>query len=225
VVLLLLGLEKIVPKVELCTHRRMEHATLGFISVHKIPSKAGPRLSTTTRNLKKIYVFYDLEWVPGIVGEDVKTVTLTATCGGSPAIRLSQSGPTNTTSGKFYFMEDGKVLGARGHLHDGGVKVSMFLNDKFTCASNAIYGEKGAEEGGMGGSGHSHGGGSSAAGAASIKTISSMTGCAGPFPVKKGDTLKLVAEYDLSKHPLRSTGSGKAADVMGMMGIYFSANK
>jgi hypothetical protein len=37
--------------------------------------------------------------------------------------------------------------------------------------------------------------------------------------------LKLVAEYDLSKHPLRSTGKGKAADVMGMMGISFSAAK
>jgi hypothetical protein len=66
---------------------------------------------------KSIYVFYDLEWVPGLQGEDVKTATLTATCGGSPAIRLSTTGPTNTTSGKFYFMEDGKVLGARGHLH------------------------------------------------------------------------------------------------------------
>ena len=66
---------------------------------------------------KKIYVFYDLEWVPGIQGEDVKTVTLSATCGGSPMVKLSQAGPTNTTSGKFYFMEDGRILGARGHLH------------------------------------------------------------------------------------------------------------
>jgi hypothetical protein len=69
------------------------------------------------KEAKKVYVFYDLEWVPGIVGEDVKTATLTATCGGSPMIKLSTSGPTNTTSGKFYFMEDGKVLGTRGHLH------------------------------------------------------------------------------------------------------------
>jgi hypothetical protein len=66
---------------------------------------------------KKVYVFYDLEWVPGLQGDDIKTVTLTATCGGSPAIKLSKSGATNTTSGSFYFMEDGKVLGARGHLH------------------------------------------------------------------------------------------------------------
>jgi len=175
---------------------------------------------------KQIYVFYDLEWVPGLQGEDVKTVTLTATCGGSPAIKLSTTGPTNTTSGKFYFMEDGKVLGARGHLHDGGVKVSLWLNDKFTCASDAIYGDKSASDSGMPGSaagGHSHG--SEASGSSSIKTISAMTSCKGPYPVKKGDTMKLVAEYDLAKHPLRSTGSGKAADVMGMMGVSFSASK
>jgi hypothetical protein len=176
---------------------------------------------------KQIYVFYDLEWVPGIQGEDVKTATLTATCGSLPIIKLSTSGPTNTTSGKFYFMEDGRILGARGHLHDGGVKVSMYLNDKFTCASDAIYGDKAKSDTGMGGSGmaggHNHGGGGQSS--TSIKTISSMTSCKGPIPVKKGDTMKLVAEYDLAKHPLRATGSGKAADVMGMMGISFTASK
>jgi len=171
---------------------------------------------------KKVYIYYDLEWVPGLQGEDVKTATLTATCGGSPAIKLSTSGPTNTTSGQFYFMEDGKVLGARGHLHDGGVKVSLYLNDKFTCASDAIYGDKAEADSGMAG-GHGHGG--EAGATTGIKTISAMTSCKGPFPVKKGDRMKLVAEYDLAKHPLRSTGSGKAADVMGMMGISFSAAK
>jgi len=188
---------------------------------------------------KQIYVFYDIEWVPGTVGDDVKTVTLTATCGGSPAIKLSSAGPTNTTSGKFYFMEDGNVLGARGHLHDGGVKVGLYINDKFTCASNAVYGDRASDAGWMGGGaemagGHGHGGKDSGAMAApkaaggadsAIKTISMMTACKGPYPVKKGDSMKLIAEYDLVKHPLRSTGSGKAADVMGMMGISFSAAK
>jgi len=187
------------------------------------------------KQAKQIYVYYDLEWVPGIVGDDVKTVTLTATCGGSPAIKMSTAGPKNTTSGKFYFMEDGRVLGARGHLHDGGVRVSLFLNEKYTCSSNAVYGDKSAhsEMGGMGmgASGGKSKGKSSApkpsAGksSANIKTISSMTSCRGPFPVKKGDTMRLVAEYDLAKHPLRTTSSGKAADVMGMMGVSFSAAK
>jgi len=69
------------------------------------------------KEAKQIYIFYDLEWVPGTVGDDIKTATFTSTCGGSPLIKLSNTGPTNTTSGKFYFMEDGKILGARGHLH------------------------------------------------------------------------------------------------------------
>ena len=105
--------------------------------------------------------------------------------------------------------------------------MSLFLNDKFTCASNAVYGDKSDSGAGMGGaamaSGHGHGGEGQAS--TGIKTISMMTPCKGPYPVKKGDTMKLVAEYDLAKHPLRSTGSGKAADVMGMMGISFSASK
>jgi hypothetical protein len=114
---------------------------------------------------------------------------------------------------------------------DGGVKVSLFLNDKFTCASNAVYGDKSESGSGMGGSGK---GGSGKAGGASrgggkssakIKTISSMTPCRGPYPVKKGDSMRLVAEYDLAKHPLRTTSSGKAGDVMGMMGISFSSSK
>jgi hypothetical protein len=66
---------------------------------------------------KQIYVYYDVEWIPGIHGDDVKTATFTATCGTSPIISLSNSGPTNTTSGKFTFMESGQLLGGRGHLH------------------------------------------------------------------------------------------------------------
>jgi hypothetical protein len=82
--------------------------------------------------------------------------------------------------------------------------------------------------GGMGGKGGKESmGGKGGGGKAStgIKTISKMTACRGPFPVKKGDTLKLVAEYDLKEHPLRTTGSGKAADVMAMMGISFIKKK
>jgi hypothetical protein len=68
------------------------------------------------KEAKDIYITYDLEWVPGIQGDDVKTVLLSVTsC--STMIKMSEMGPTNTTSGKFYFMEEGKVFRARGHLH------------------------------------------------------------------------------------------------------------
>jgi hypothetical protein len=176
---------------------------------------------------KQIFVYYDLEWVPGITGGDVKTATFTSTCGGSPLINLSGTRATNTTSGKFYFMEDGKVLGGKGHLHDGGVAVDVFINNKYTCSSNAIYGKAEESTESMGGKGHAHGNMKSQSdGPAAIKTITDMTSCVGPIAVKKGDTMVLNAQYDLTKHPLReSVGGTKAADVMGMMALAFMADK
>jgi len=183
------------------------------------------QLVNYNKEAKQIYVVYDIEWIPGIHGDDIKTATFTATCGGSRMIKLSTSGPTNTTSGAFRFLESGKILGGRGHLHDGGVKMDMFINDKYVCSSEAIYGTRTESVTGMGG--HGHGGGSNGgAPDASVKTIAEMTPCTGPFHVKKGDTMKLNAEYDLSKHPLRETvGGSKAADVMGMLALSFAADK
>ena len=65
---------------------------------------------------RQVYITWDTEWVEGIVGQDVKGVLISISqCGGN--IKLSPSGPTNTTSGKFYIMEDGAVIRGRGHLH------------------------------------------------------------------------------------------------------------
>jgi hypothetical protein len=75
------------------------------------------QLVNYNKEAKKIYVYYDLEWVPGITGTDIKTATFTATCGAKPWISLDPNGPANTTSGKFYFMEDGQLMGGKGHLH------------------------------------------------------------------------------------------------------------
>lgn len=116
-------------------------------------------------------------------------------------------------------------------LLDGGVQMDLELNGKYLCSSEAVYGEStGSAE--MGG--HSHGATDGAAvmagmeaapkAATAIKTITGMTTCKGPFEIKKGDTLKMAAVYDLKKHPLRVSLSGsKASDVMGMWGISFAA--
>jgi hypothetical protein len=107
--------------------------------------------------------------------------------------------------------------------------MDMKKNGRFLCDSEAVYGDSNepAEMGSMGG--HSHG----AAGvgteskeapksSTAIKTITKMTTCMGPFDVVKGDTLTMVARYDLSKHPLRQSLSGsKATDVMGMWALSF----
>jgi hypothetical protein len=90
----------------------------------------------------------------------------------------------------------------------------MFINDKYTCSSNAEYGYRN-EAAAMGGAmgemgGHSHGGAKS--GKSMVKrdppktdgilTVASMTDCEGPWKMKKGDSVILKAEYDLKKHPL-----------------------
>jgi hypothetical protein len=150
-------------------------------------------------------------------------------------IKMSTAGSTNTTSGKFSIMEDGRILGARGHMHgtvtihlhglmfqtnvetpDGGVGMHMFINDKFTCTSEAVYGYRSDDGmGAMGGHGHmkrNHAHrrrdepNAAKDGAApkgtGILTVASMSDCDGPYKVVKGDTIVLKAEYDLQKHPL-----------------------
>jgi hypothetical protein len=63
----------------------------------------------------------------------------------------------------------------------------MYINDKFICSSDAKYG--GPQ-------------GTAKVNGADWETITEMTHCVGPIPVKKGDFLKMKSEYDLSKHPL-----------------------
>jgi hypothetical protein len=86
----------------------------------------------------------------------------------------------------------------------------MFINDKYTCTSRAEYGvrNEGGEPGGMAAKGgHGHGGKamvrrSPQGTTKELLTVSSMSDCQGPIKVKKGDSVTLKAEYDLSKHPL-----------------------
>lgn len=66
--------------------------------------------------------------------------------------------------------------------------MDMFINDKYVCSSKAVYGgETGTLKDSSG---------------KEWKTISEMTGCPGPISVKRGDYMTMVAQYDLSKHPL-----------------------
>ena len=153
---------------------------------------------------KRVYVTYDLEWVPVTVGSDTKSALLSVTqCPNARNIRTSTAGPVATNSGAFTFLESGTILTARGHLHgmtpgsdfddrvltetDGGVKVDFRLNNKALCTSAAKYG----------GEGHT-----TTVNGKTWETINEMTPCYGPLPVKKGDKLSFSGVYDLKAHPL-----------------------
>jgi hypothetical protein len=99
---------------------------------------------------------------------------------------------------------DGMMLAAAGHLHDGGVEIEMFQNDKRICSAVASYGK---------GEGHSHARRSRTlsprqipGGAASneqIEHIKGMTRCnwQDGIKVSKRDKLFIRANYDFVKHP------------------------
>ena len=78
---------------------------------------------------------------------------------------------------------------------------------KGTCVSDAKYGGAGH---GMSGS---HG--------EAVDGISGMSVCRGPIEVKAGDTMQMISEYDLKKHPLRVNAMGRKTEVMGMWTMTF----
>jgi hypothetical protein len=119
---------------------------------------------------------------------------------------------------------DGDLVATVGHLHDGGQSVDIFLNDKQVCHSTAKYAAGPASTGGMGGK--SMGGkgmqrrdevpGSYEAGA---KHLAGMDICTMLTPIKKGDKIRLVANYDLTSQSGMKNNKGELDEVMGMAGI------
>ncbi|KAF2674468.1 hypothetical protein BT63DRAFT_474211 [Microthyrium microscopicum] len=149
---------------------------------------------------RKVYVTFDIEYVDGHVGSDaVSTLLSVGGCGGiggGNAIALNQTGPAETTGRKIPILVDGKIISAKGHMHIGGERMILLINDKEVCVSAPIYTK-----------------------ANGFESIAGMPSCPEAIPVKKGDTLTMKSVYDLAKHPLRSGAEHNAmgnADVMGM---------
>ena len=65
------------------------------------------------KNATKIYLAYEIEYTPGIVGVNTRDVLLSVTGCNMKAVKTSAMGPTNTTSEKWVFYEDGNLVIAR----------------------------------------------------------------------------------------------------------------
>jgi hypothetical protein len=68
-----------------------------------------------------------------------------------------------------------KILWARGHIHAGGEKMVMFVDDKSVCESLPTYNAQ--------------------------NVITAMSLCP-ELSVKKGQKLRIESVYNLKKHPL-----------------------
>jgi hypothetical protein len=77
--------------------------------------------------------------------------------------------------------------GIGGHLHNGGDRMVMYLNDKEICVSKPTY------EG---------------------ETIAGMNDCTKPIKVKKGDAITMKSVYDIKKHPMFVSSSASLTTVL-----------
>jgi hypothetical protein len=154
---------------------------------------------------RDIYSMTDITYIEGKPkGTTEAAVQLwdVAMCDGNSAGIIHQ--PKNVAkfsviSQDMIIAQDGVFLNFRGHLHDGGTNLTAKINGKEVCASKAIYTAEGV--------------------------ISDMEYCSPtpPIKVKKGDTIKLQANYDLDLHPPRKqVDHSGMAEQMALMAIYFT---
>ncbi|KAF2428039.1 hypothetical protein EJ08DRAFT_719738 [Tothia fuscella] len=115
---------------------------------------------------------------------------------------------------------DGEIIGAAGHLHDGGQRVTLEVDGKQVCNSEAKYGE--TKEYVQAKAMHANPN-------SATEHISSMSVCMGPKFLQKdlvkGQKWKLRAEYDYNKNKGMMHGNGKQSTVMGIAIMYVRVKK
>lgn len=152
--------------------------------------------------------------------DDIKPIWLDiAQCGTSEIIPQQQSGKFSMTSNWTSNVE-GEIVGAAGHLHNGGSHLTLSVNGQQTCDSVATYGESPEFIQQQDKSGHAH--------RSAMKHISSMSQCWGPSfamnQIKVGQNWQLEAFYDFDKYQgVLSTEDqikGLQTEVMGISMLY-----
>jgi hypothetical protein len=171
---------------------------------------------------KVVYLTLTFDFVPGhpVEYDDMKPVWFdVAQC-------LTSEWPAPYNTGRYtipstFWQPDfeGDIIGAGGHLHDGGDRVLLEVNGELACTSVASYGGRPEFISKSG-----HGGGATV-------HISSMSVCvpnAGTMKVKKltkSQKWQLRADYDYDKNKGNHHGDGKQANVMGIAIMYVRLKK
>ncbi|KAH7405670.1 hypothetical protein DE146DRAFT_778966 [Phaeosphaeria sp. MPI-PUGE-AT-0046c] len=110
----------------------------------------------------------------------------------------------STTESFYYRTPDwtspvnGTMVDVGGHMHDGGLNMTMYMNGDPLCVSTQLYDNQAAEQ-----------------------HIVAAGICKDTGRVKDGDVLWADAKYDPNIHPLIIHG-GKPDPVMGSMGVYIA---
>jgi hypothetical protein len=162
---------------------------------------------------KEVYVVADIDVIDGENPDwlDIHTFVLSLEgCKTDPGFSLT-SRIFNASSRPIPIPMTGIIINGVGHLHDGGAKVDIFINNKLICNSIAKYG---AEEQYI------------APGQSKQEpwqTIAGMNECEMHSPISAGDLAHINVEYNLDQHPMRMNSMHKAEKVMGVGAINIAA--
>jgi len=136
-----------------------------------------------------VYVNLEIEYVPGKPPQLADASNALISVGGCKGVNFTPKPNSQETlkSEAYNMPQDGYIINAYGHLHDGGVNTKLFVNGNMVCVSEATYGTQGA---------------ATEVNGEKWETISKMSTCPGPFPIKKGDVVTMTSDYDTQLHPL-----------------------
>jgi hypothetical protein len=163
-------------------------------------------LMNTSNEAKQVRFEMTYEWVPAttpnmIAGKPVFMDVGQACVDSTKPAQTGQYSYANTWT----VTTPGRVMGAAGHMHDGGTHVTLknLTTGELICDSKAYYGGPGFEEPMPDGDGHNHDG----AGGHSSVHISAVDQCVSrgldkPIAIiKRGQQLEVAVYYDAALHP------------------------
>jgi len=167
---------------------------------------------------RTVYMANEIEYLPGKPEgyTDAQTHVLTmGMCDGGNArmgamhIHPPQDKKQFTLTGNQPIVVDkeGYLVSTAGHLHDGGLRMSITVNEKEVCDSKIEYGGPGHEQVQPDGK--------------VWKTLARTIGCPAPIRVHKGDRIQMRAFFDFDKHPPRHSAHGEEAEGMALIGTTF----
>lgn len=166
-------------------------------------------------NSREVYMTVDIEYLKGFNTRPKEYLEvgfgtiIVLSCDGANLVPPKDKMVTYT-SDDWASTGNGYIIGFSPHLHDGAVNLKLLVNGKVMCSSEAVYGQDGG----------------TTVNGQKWETIISYTPCLDPINVRIGDKVKVVSDYDLTKHRLRPISSGNMGEAEAMVvGAYHFAKE
>jgi len=152
----------------------------------------------------RINVAFDFEYMPGTPEGYLNTQSIMFSA--TPCDQTAFNVPAkqySISSNEWIVPVDLTLINARGHQHDGGVGMQVFVNGKQICSTVPTYSKM--ESRGKNEQVHF--------------TIREMSLCQPRAELKKGDVLVIKSDYDVERYPQRQANSGHLETVAAMLSV------